>query len=82
MKRIMAILSFVFLLAPASATLANGNYRSAIDRQWARVEAAQKDQNERFKKLDREAKKAIMPLKDPSGSHATPGTVSPARQRQ
>jgi hypothetical protein len=57
MKRAIAILTLIALFVPVSVALARGNHRFAIDQQWKRVEEFQKKQNERFKKLEREAER-------------------------
>lgn len=57
MNRVIAILALIALLVPVSMAMARGTHRFAIDQQWKRVEAFQKTQNERFKKLEREAER-------------------------
>jgi hypothetical protein len=63
MNRVIAVLTLIALLVPLSMALARGNPRFAIDQQWNRVEAFEKRQNERFKKLEREVGRELRPLK-------------------
>ena len=57
MRRLIFALAGLLLLLPLHLALARGNHRFAIDQQWNRVEAFQKRENERFKKLEREAER-------------------------
>jgi hypothetical protein len=77
MKRFIAVLGLVPLLAPISAALARGNHRFAIDQQWKRVEAFQKGQDERWKGLEREADRAVVTFKSHSGFNAKPRVLNP-----
>jgi hypothetical protein len=63
MKKLIIALTLIVLLASVPFAFARGNHRSAVDQQWQRVEAYQKRQNERFKKLEREAERELRPLK-------------------
>ena len=55
MKRVIAVLTLIGLLVPVPFAIARGNHRSAIDQQWKRVEAWQKNQDRMFKRIERDA---------------------------
>jgi hypothetical protein len=72
---VLAILCLLFTTELASAR-GGANYRSTIDREWKEVEAWQKRQDERFKKIEREAERSLrgMPVNDnPCDSTPYPG---------
>ncbi len=62
MKRLTAILALIILLIPVPMALSADSLRSELDRRWKRVEAVQKRQNETFRRLEREADRAMEPL--------------------
>lgn len=82
MKRIIilvvvAALSVVFTVDWASA---RGNHRSAIDRQWKKVQAWQMKQDREFKAIQRESERMLKEMDGPKGSR--PVMPSNGYQRQ
>ncbi|MGB6067589.1 MAG: hypothetical protein WBG50_22515 [Desulfomonilaceae bacterium] len=61
MKRLTAILALIILLAPISVALSRGgNFTYILDQRWKREQAFQKRQDEKFKRLEREADRAMV----------------------
>ena len=62
MKKFIAVLAFIVLLAPVPVALPRGgNFTYILNQKWKRVEAFQKRQDEKFIRLEREADRAIVP---------------------
>lgn len=69
MKGLITILAILCLLFTTQLVSAKGgaNYRSAIDRKWKEVEAWQKRQDQRFKKIEREAERSLRGIRGQEG---------------
>jgi hypothetical protein len=63
MKRIILALTVVVFLASVPAVMARGNHRFALDQKWKQVQQWQKQQDDRFKAIERDAERGIRALR-------------------
>ena len=83
MKNLILILAVSALFTPVPQAIAGGNLQVAIDQQWSRVEAWQKQQAKRFKAIEKDADRSLNSL----GRGSKHGTISgeppcPSSKRQ
>jgi hypothetical protein len=80
MKRAMVLSALILLLVPLSSTTAmsTGNHRSGIDGNWRKVEAQQKRQGEKFKKIEREAAEALKSLDGKAETYKSKNPLCPS----
>ncbi len=63
MKNLIIALTLLTFLVSAPFAFARGNHRFALDQKWKQVEAQQKQQDRKFKAIEREAKALLGEVK-------------------
>jgi hypothetical protein len=83
MKRAMLLSALTMLLALlfSTTTMGTGNHRSAIDDNWRKVEAWQKSQAAKFKRIERDAARELKSLNGQTEPYASKNTTYPSHGR-
>lgn len=61
-KRLITLIAVVCLVLIAQTSFARGNHRATINRMWREAQEQQKQQDERLKRIEKDAEKSLREL--------------------